>query len=303
MASQPAPPPAWWLLAFSLATLVPLSLIGWILLAVQGRPSSLLLGLFVTQVVFLLPALAWARLSGYRAPRLLRLINPAPAGLLVGLGVGVGSIVAGAGLMALWRSALPASVLERFDVGHDLVSQRWSPALLFGLAAILPALCEEVAFRGALQTALLRGRTPARAIAIGAVIFAAAHFDPVRFPAVLLVGLCFGWLAWRTGSLWPSMLAHAVNNGAAVLLSLLADAGEAEAADPTGSLSAPVAAAVLMAGLAWLAMTVAAARRWLPPAPEAATFLVPREAARGHAAPPPATRAGAAPSPSGTAPP
>ena len=299
----PAPPPAWWLLALSLATLVPLALIGWILLAVQGRRSSLLLGLLITQLVFLLPALAWARLSGCRPLRLLRLVRPSPGGLLLGLGVGVGAIVAGAGVMALWRTTLPASVLERFDVGQDLMSQGWSPALLLGLAAVLPALCEEIAFRGALQTALLRGRSPARAIAIGASIFAVVHFDPVRLPGVLLVGLAFGWLAWRTGSLWPPVLAHAVNNGAAVLISLQAAGSEAGAADPTETLTAPEAVQVLAVGLALLTAAVSAARRWLPPPPDAVTFLVPRIAATGGSGSPGPTTAGAAPSPSGSAPP
>jgi len=299
----PAPPPAWWLLLLFLAMALPLAFLFIVLGAALGEGRRTLLALLATQLAFLLPALAWARLSGYRPLRLLGLVLPTRASMVLGLGIGVGAIVAGSGLMALWRLALPGSLLARFDLGHDLMTQGWSPALLLGVAALLPALCEEIAFRGALQASLLRGRTPARAVGIGAVVFAAAHFDPVRFPGVLLVGLAFGWLAWRTGSLWPSMLAHAVNNGAAVLVYLLA--GEAEAADPAEALAAPEAVLVLAFGLSLLALAVTAARRWLPPAPEAESFLVARarEAAPGGAAPRAPTTAGEAPSPSGTAPP
>jgi len=287
----PAAPPAWWLLLLVLAVSLPLAFLVIVLGAAFGEGSRTLLALLATQLAFLLPALAWARLSGYRPLRLLRLVLPTRAGLLLGLLVGLGAIVAGAGLMALWRLALPDSLLARFDLGHDLVSQGWSPALLIGLAAMLPALCEEMAFRGALQASLLRGRTPARAVAIGAVVFATAHFDPVRFPGVLLVGLAFGWLAWRTGSLWPSMLAHAVNNGAAVLVYLSVDPGEAGAADPTEALAAPEAVLVLAFGVALLALAVTVARRWLPPAPGAESFLVARASAGAPALQPPVTGA------------
>jgi hypothetical protein len=122
------------------------------------------------------------------------------------------------------------------------------------------------------------------------VVFAALHFDPVRFPAVLLLGVAFGWLTWRTGSIWPSAVAHAVNNGAAVLLLSLAPA--AEAADPTDALPASAAAALLVAGLGLLALLARAANGWLPPAPAAAAFLVARPAPLGGA-----TTGDAAPSP------
>jgi hypothetical protein len=122
------------------------------------------------------------------------------------------------------------------------------------------------------------------------VVFAALHFDPVRFPAVLLLGVAFGWLTWRTGSIWPSALAHAVNNGAAV--ALLALAPTAEVADPADALGASAAAALLAAGLLLLGLLVRAAHHQLPPAPAPGQFLVAR-AVR----PPDATTGGAAPSP------
>ena len=286
----PRPPPAWWLLLFFLTAVLPISFLAKVMGGLQAGRGSLLIDIVSTQVAFLLPALAWARLSGWHPPRLLRLTRSSPAGLLLGLGVGLGSILAGAGVMALWRIALPASLLARFDVGRELATQGWSPWLLLLLAAFLPALCEEIAFRGALQTALMRGRSRFGAVVGAAVIFATLHLDPVRFPGVLLVGLAFGWLAWRTGSLWPGVLAHAVNNGAAVLLFTLAGAGEVASANPTETLPAAESAALLAAGLALLAVAVSAARRWLPPAPEPASFLVPRGAGA-------ATTAGEAPSP------
>jgi membrane protease YdiL (CAAX protease family) len=285
------------------AALVPLLFLGFIVSALQGGRPTLLQSLVATQLAFLLPALAWARLSGYRPIPLLRLARPTRSALLLGVAVGLVCLLAGSGLNSLWRGLLPSSLLDRFDTGRELASQGWGLWRSLALVALLPAVCEEVAFRGALLPSLLRRPSPIRAITFAAVIFAAAHFDPVRLPAVFLVGLALGWLAWRSGSTWPGMLAHAINNGAAVLLSTLDDQPVLGSAEPDEALSPLIALALLAAGLALWAALARSAHRWLPPAPEAATFLVARDAPPGGAAPPAATTAAAAPSPSGTAPP
>ena len=285
-----APPPAWWLLLLFIAVVVPVILGAMVLQAASGLRSPMGAGILATQLCFLLPALLWARLSGLRPGRLLRLTAPSGAALLIGAGTGLAGLPAGAGLMSAWKAVLPEWLLARFDAGAELAALGWGPWQLVPLVVLLPALVEELTFRGALQGALLRRRSVAGAILGSAVVFAAVHFDPVRLPGVLLLGLAYGWLTWRTGSLWPSMLAHAVNNGAAVLLLL---AGDQNAPDPTERLSMGDAVVVLAVGLAMLALVVVAARRWLPPAPHPASFLVPRR-------PAPATTAAAAPSPSGS---
>jgi hypothetical protein len=206
-------------------------------------------------------------------------------------------MLGGSGVHGLTRAALPERLVKAFYVGQALLDAGLNQAALIAVASLLPALCEELAFRGGLLSALAGRGSPARAITLSAVVFAVFHLDPVRLPAVLLLGIAFGWLAWRTGSLWPSVLAHALNNGAAVAGLLLV-----ERAPPAGPVEqvAPGDAAVLVAvGAALFWMLAAAARRWLPPAPAASTFLVPRDPAGGS--PPAATTAAAAPSPSGSA--
>ena len=53
--------------------------------------------------------------------------------------------------------------------------------------------------------------------------FAAAHIEPAHALLVLPLGLWFGWLRQRTDSLWPSLVAHIVNNGLAVVAAALID--------------------------------------------------------------------------------
>jgi membrane protease YdiL (CAAX protease family) len=255
-----------------LLAILPLSLIG---------AASLLAGALVTQLALVLVTFRWARRSGYQPGRLLRLVRPPPGALLLGAGMGVAGILAGAGLQSLTKAALPPRLVETFDVGRLLANSGWSQTVMIAAVSLLPPLCEELAFRGGLQSALAGRRSAARAIGLAALIFAVFHLDPIRFPGVLMLGGAFGWLTWRSGSIWPSMVAHAINNGTAVLGLLMA--AEATEVGPADALAPGEAAALLAGGLVLYALMVTAARHGLPPAPDAASFLVPRGTGRDGA--------------------
>jgi uncharacterized protein len=121
-------------------------------------------------------------------------------------------------------------------------------------------------------------RRPAVAIAGTALLFAVMHVDPVRFVAVFALGLLFGWLAWRSGSIWPAVAAHGANNGSASALAFLAGRTP-EAEEPTFA----AIAGVLLVGAAIVAAVAAAFRRATPVPPPLTDALV---AARPDAAPP-----------------
>ena len=53
---------------------------------------------------------------------------------------------------------------------------------------------------------------PRTAITLSAGLFALMHFSVLSAPYLFLVGLLLGWARWRTGSLYPSMVAHFVHN-------------------------------------------------------------------------------------------
>lgn len=86
------------------------------------------------------------------------------------------------------------------------------------IVAILPAVGEELVFRGVVQKQLFRLiPNPLTAIALGAVIFSLAHFQFDGFIARAFLGFLLGWLYWKSGSLWLSIIAHLFNNGIQVL--------------------------------------------------------------------------------------
>ena len=94
------------------------------------------------------------------------------------------------------------------------------------LMAVLPALSEEITFRGVLQRLLnfqLSTFNSHLAIWLTAIIFSAIHMQFYGFVPRMLMGALFGYMLVWTGSLWVPMLMHFVNNGMAVLLYFLAN--------------------------------------------------------------------------------
>ena len=94
------------------------------------------------------------------------------------------------------------------------------------LMAVLPAVSEEITFRGVLQRLLnfqLSTFNSHLAIWLTAIIFSAVHMQFYGFVPRMLMGALFGYMFVWTGSLWVPMLMHFVNNGMAVLLYFMAN--------------------------------------------------------------------------------
>jgi hypothetical protein len=88
------------------------------------------------------------------------------------------------------------------------------------ILAIIPAIAEEMVFRGVLQQILCRiFRSGHIAIWITAIFFSAIHFQFFGFLPRLLLGLSFGYLFFWTGNLWITIIAHFVNNAIPVIIS------------------------------------------------------------------------------------
>jgi membrane protease YdiL (CAAX protease family) len=91
-------------------------------------------------------------------------------------------------------------------------------AMLAVLVGIVVPIGEEIFFRGLTYGALRRRLGRHVAVLASAVFFAAAHVQLVEFLPILILGLILAYLYEYTGSLVPGMIAHAVNNLAALVL-------------------------------------------------------------------------------------
>jgi membrane protease YdiL (CAAX protease family) len=82
-------------------------------------------------------------------------------------------------------------------------------------------LLEELLFRGVLLSALLRRWHVGWAVAASSLLFALIHLPGLDYqwyavPNLLLLALMLAWLRLYSASIWPCVLAHAVNNVLAV---------------------------------------------------------------------------------------
>ncbi|MEI6555233.1 MAG: CPBP family intramembrane glutamic endopeptidase [Paludibacter sp.] len=85
------------------------------------------------------------------------------------------------------------------------------------LISMAPALGEELFFRGALQGLFTEWKNIRWAIWLSAILFSAIHIQFYGFLPRMLMGALFGYMVMWSGSIWPAVLAHFINNAMAVL--------------------------------------------------------------------------------------
>ena len=107
------------------------------------------------------------------------------------------------------------------------------------VVALLPALCEELLFRGALQQLFCRMvRNPHVAIWLTAAVFSLFHGEIFAFLPRFVLGAALGYLFYYGGSLWFNVTAHFTNNALAIIVFYLCSKGIVDV-QTTESLNAP----------------------------------------------------------------
>ena len=127
------------------------------------------------------------------------------------------------------------------------------PFVAILLFAVLPGICEELTYRGILLRGFLNRLSPAWAIGLSALFFGLSHFSTFRFLPTAAMGAVLSYLAWKTRSIWPGVVAHAIHNGLAIGLGKALGGGAGAIAWRDGA----VGVVCVAAGL-WLARRDAA---------------------------------------------
>lgn len=187
--------------------------------APNSRPQSFALLVLVVQVVAVLtPALIMTVVLTSRPWQTLRLGWP-----------GVGAL-GGAVLLAVVLHpaihAFQAAVLRLYPLSEAMQNALQQIESLMAeaplvqillLVAVVPAVCEELAFRGFILSGLRHWGSPWRAIVVSAVLFGLSHAIMQQSLVAFVLGLLVGWVAVRTGSVWPGMAFHLAHNALVVL--------------------------------------------------------------------------------------
>jgi membrane protease YdiL (CAAX protease family) len=116
-------------------------------------------------------------------------------------------------------SLYPESVPEGLEVVNEVLRNADGYLLLsflFSVCVFAPVV-EEFIFRGMLWYPIERFISSNVALFATSILFACAHVDTLHIIAVFPLGVLFGILRKRTGSIWPAIIAHAANNTMASL--------------------------------------------------------------------------------------
>lgn len=176
---------------------------------------------FIEVVAFLVPAVVYALATRVRWEGSFGFTWRAAIGLLLGVPAAAGVWVLGTSLVGWFLRLLPLDLVEQAARQIEPMFRCETPAqwtwTILALVVVAP-VAEEIMFRGLFQRGLQHRLRPTPALLISSLVFAAIHVQVLTFPVLFVLGLEFGWLYQRTGSLWPGIVAHAVNN----LLALVA---------------------------------------------------------------------------------
>jgi len=165
-------------------------------------------------------------------------------------------------------SLFPSELAETIPLFPSAGPQEVAEALVW--FAFMPALLEELLFRGVLFAIFERLRGPLFAIGASALLFGIAHLDPTHGAVATLLGLQLGLLRHLHG-LGLAIVAHFLNNSLVLGVTFLAEV-QGHGLPPFESGPGSLTLALLLSGSAWAAL-VHRLRRTPPPSRGARTDL------------------------------
>jgi sodium transport system permease protein len=181
-------------------------------------------GLLISQWLLLGgSAVAFAVLGPYDVRKTLAIRAPRPRALLAAALIALGGIPVGWAIVWLEMQIFEGGGLQSLSYLQEMLTATDTQRALWLLfvAAVTPAVCEELVFRGVLLQSLSREERAWRAVLISAAIFGGFHLSfetALRFLPTAWIGLLMGWVVWHSRSIFASMLMHFINNAFVVVL-------------------------------------------------------------------------------------
>ena len=219
------------LLIFGLAFSI---VLGTIVTIINGSDLQDLKNLQITQIIsgvvgFLMPAVVYAMLVQEK-PWIYLGFNKLPIWSLLGI-VAMFTIIPFLSLVTDWNdsisfpesmSAIEEQMRSLQARSEDVIKLFIGQGSLFSslmIVALLAAVSEELLFRSVIQKGLIKLFKNAHvAIIVTAFVFSAFHGDFFGFFPRFILGMMLGYMFWMSGSIFPSMLMHFVNNATIVML-------------------------------------------------------------------------------------
>jgi len=197
------------------AILVPSAALG--LLGVPFDSDGLIIAMMaisgVAAIIGTVAAVRWPRPTTWAAVG----IRPASRGwLALGAGLGAVTMLLNTGTVYLYATLTgdDSIPVERVAMMEVLGGPLWQSVLMLALGVVLIPIGEELIFRGVIFGWMRRWPLPV-AVIVSALVFAVMHGFSVVFPVAVVLGIVTAMIYHHSGSIWPAVMLHAVNNGIA----------------------------------------------------------------------------------------
>lgn len=124
------------------------------------------------------------------------------------------------GYMVFWMGSVVWTLLMPEAEQKDIASPLGSLPVQIFLIVLVAPLAEEVVFRGLLFQGFLQRMSLPLAVILSSLLFALPHFPGglLTLPLLFIFGAVLALLYWRTESIWPPILLHALNNALALVV-------------------------------------------------------------------------------------
>lgn len=178
-------------------------------------------GLIVTEwIIVLLPVLIYIRILKLDIRSTLRLNPLSLKEFLLSIGIGITGW-----LVAYILGAIVVFIFWQFglkipELPIPIPKNIYDFLILTFIVSISAGICEETMFRGFIMRSFENGGIKS-AIIMSALLFALMHGSLFRFLPIFFLGIVYGWVAWRTNSIFSTMITHSINNGLSLLLMTL----------------------------------------------------------------------------------
>lgn len=176
-------------------------------------------GLLLLETAIVIPPVIFLKMKRYDVKKTLRLKPVSLAALGVSFIIGIGLTLVTEEIDRLIQLFFPIPDFLWENLVQSMTFQTPTElAVLILAVVVVAALGEEMLFRGLLQGALEQSMDVTRAVMLTAFLFVAVHSNPWWLVEILILGVLMGVLAWKSGSIFPGVVVHGVNNGLALVL-------------------------------------------------------------------------------------
>jgi uncharacterized protein len=106
---------------------------------------------------------------------------------------------------------------DQMNILIDFLTKEKSLLFILINVALIPAICEEVLFRGFIFRLYSNSAGWIWGVVISGLLFGLYHIKLTQVIPLSLIGMLLAWFTYKSGSILPAMLAHLVNNGGSVV--------------------------------------------------------------------------------------